>query len=155
VEVVIHLVFLAVAGVLINFSSLGSLPGWSSIMGLQVENLVLNNRDIVLNLMGIYPDEVICDGPFFQRKTLKQRGCQIDHLVQTKLGVLYLCEIKFTRTTVNTKVIEEVREKIQRISTPKHMSIVPVLFYIGNIQDEILDAQFFGKIIDISDLLME
>ena len=85
-------------------------------MGLQVENLILNNREAVLSLMGIYPDGVICDGPFFQRKTSKAQGCQIDYLVQIKLGVLYLCEIKFTRTMISTKVIEDVNGKIFDIS---------------------------------------
>ncbi len=136
-----------------GFNSMASLPGWSSIMGLQVENLILNNREAILSLMHIYPDEVLCDGPFFQRKTTKAQGCQIDYLIQTKLGVLYLCEIKFTRTIIGTKVIEDMKEKIRRIAAPKHLSIVPVLLYIGDVQDEILDAQFFGKVFDISVLL--
>lgn len=103
--------------------------------------------------MGVYPDEVICDGPFFQRKTSKIQGCQIDYLIQTKLGVLYLCEIKFTRTMINKKVIEEVKNKIKRIAIPKHLSIVPVLLHIGGVQDDVLDTRFFGKVLDISELL--
>lgn len=136
-----------------SFSSMTVLPGWSSIMGLQVENLLLNNREAVLSLMGIYPDEVVCDGPFFQRKTTKVQGCQIDYLVQTRLGVLYLCEIKFTRTMLNRKVIDDVKNKIKRIAVPKHFSIVPVLLHIGGVQDEVLDPHFFGKVFDISELL--
>jgi predicted AAA+ superfamily ATPase len=138
-----------------SFSSLGSLPGWSSIMGLQIENLILNNRSAVLDLMGIYQDEVICDGPFFQRKTAKIQGCQIDYLVQTKLGVLYLCEVKFTRTRIHTKIINEMQEKIKRLSVPKRLSIVPVLLYMGDIQDEVIDSQFFGRVINIEQLLGE
>ena len=136
-----------------SLSSLSALPNWSGIMGLQVENLMLNNRQAILALMNIYPDEVICDGPFFQRKTTKAKGCQIDYLVQTRQGVLYLCEIKFTRTIITTKVIDDVAEKLSRIAKPKNMSIVPILFYIGDIQDAVLDSQFFGKIIDIRRLL--
>jgi uncharacterized protein len=138
-----------------SLHSLSSLPGWSSIIRLQIENLILNNRLSVLHLVDVYPDEVICDGPFFQRKTAKIQGCQIDYLVQTKLGVLYICEIKFTRTAITTKIIKDVQEKIKRLSVPKHLSIVPVLLYIGDIQDEVLDSQFFGKIIDIRRLLSE
>ncbi len=136
-----------------SLSSLSALPAWSSIMGLQVENLILNNRQSVLSLMGVYPDEVICDGPFFQRKTTKAQGCQIDYLVQTKLGVLYLCEIKFTRSAISTKTIDEVKEKINRIAKPKNMSVVPILLHMGGVQDDVLDSQFFGKVIDISNLL--
>ncbi len=138
-----------------NLRSLSSLPGWSSIMGLQIENLILNNRSAIFNLLGIFPDEVLCDGPFFQRKTEKIQGCQIDYLIQTQLGVLYLCEIKFTRTTINTKIIKEVQEKIKRLAMPKYLSIVPVLLHIGNIQDEVLDSQFFGRVIDLQRLLDE
>lgn len=136
-----------------NLRSLASLPGWSSIMGLQIENLLLNSRAAILQLIGVYPDEVTCDGQFFQRKTAKTQGCQIDYLIQTKLGVLYLCEIKFTRTAITTQIIAEVQEKIKRLAVPKHLSIVPVLLYIGDIRDEVLDHQFFGKIIDIQQLL--
>ena len=56
--------------------------------------------------MNIYPDEVVCDGPFFQRKTARKKGCQIDYLIQTKLGILYLCEIKFTRNIIRTSIID-------------------------------------------------
>ena len=73
--------------------SLTSLPNWIGIMGLQVENLILSNRQHLHSLIGLYPDEIICSGPFFQRKTARNKGCQIDYLIQTKLGILYLCEI--------------------------------------------------------------
>ena len=105
--------------------------------------------------MGISPDEVVCAGPFLQRKTAKVQGCQIDYLIQTKLGVLYLCEIKFTRTAINSSIIKEVEQKIKRISIPKRFSIVPVLLYLGNIRDEVLDIQFFAKVIDIEKFLGE
>jgi hypothetical protein len=136
-----------------NFISLSSLPGWSSIMGLQIENLILNNRTSILKLLDISPDEVVCDGPFFQRKTARVQGCQIDYMIQTKLGVLYVCEIKFTRTTITTKTIKEVQEKIKRLSKPKDLSIIPVLIYLGNIQDEVFDCQFFGNIVNMERLL--
>lgn len=87
------------------------------------------------------------------RKTAKIQGCQIDYLIQTTLGVLYLCEIKFTRTIIGQHVIEDIKEKIKRLSLPKNLSIVPVLLYIGEIQDEVLDSAFFGKIINISRFL--
>ncbi|OGT30017.1 MAG: hypothetical protein A3E87_09800 [Gammaproteobacteria bacterium RIFCSPHIGHO2_12_FULL_35_23] len=105
--------------------------------------------------MNIYPDEVVCDGPFFQRKTARKKGCQIDYLIQTKLGILYLCEIKFTRNIIRTSIIDEVKEKINRLSTPRHMSIIPVLIHIGDVDDEVIDSQFFGKIIAISHLLKD
>lgn len=138
-----------------DMHSLSALPAWSSIMGIQIENLILNNRKSIQQLMGIYPDEVICDGAFFQRKTARMKGCQIDYLIQTKLGVLYLCEIKFTRNTIRSNIIDEVKNKMDRLSTPKNMSIIPVLIHIGDVHDDVIDSQFFSKIIDITRLLDE
>ena len=44
------------------------LPQWQSAMGLQFENLVLNNRKAVQKILGIDPSEIVNDNPFFQRK---------------------------------------------------------------------------------------
>ena len=48
--------------------SLYSIPSWEAMMGLQFENLVLNNRDLVLRELGIRPEEVVYDNPFFKKK---------------------------------------------------------------------------------------
>ena len=132
--------------------SISSLPAWSSIMGLQIENLVLNNKKQIKSLLGVYPDEVVNDGPFFQRKTERQKGCQIDYLVQTKFGVLFLCEIKFAFKGIRANVITEVQEKIDRLSLPKNFSIKPVLIHVGDVYDEVLESNYFSKIIDIAEL---
>src|SRR3990167_764851 len=64
--------------------ALSALPGWPTVIALQIENIILTNRKLIHAKLGIYPDEIICSGPFFQRKTNRQSGCQIDYLVQTK-----------------------------------------------------------------------
>ena len=136
-----------------NWRSLNSLPGWATIMGLQIENLILNNRQAIQSLMDIHPDEVICDGPFFQRKTTKTAGCQIDYLIQSRLGVLYICEVKFTRSILRASIIQDVQNKIKRLTVPRNMSVVPVLLHVGDVHDEVFDASFFGHIININQLL--
>lgn len=133
--------------------SLGSLPNWAGIMGLQAENLVLNNRKLVKAGLGIYPDDVVCDGPFFQRPTARVKGCQIDYMIQTRFRTLYVCEIKFTRNPVGPEVINEVSEKIKRLSLPRHTSIIPVLIHFGDLSDALVDAQYFGKILSLETLL--
>lgn len=133
--------------------SLSSLPGWMSIMGLQIENLILNNRKQIQSLLGIYSDEIINDGPFFQRKTERQKGCQIDYLIQARFGVLYVCEIKFALKGVGLSVINEVKEKIDRLVIPRNFSVKPVLIHVGDIYDEVLASNYFSNIIDITELL--
>jgi hypothetical protein len=77
--------------------TLSRLPNIDAIVALQFESVVLKNRHSIFQLLGIDPNDVVCDNPFFQCKTQHQRGCQIDHLIQTRNRTLYVCEIKFWR----------------------------------------------------------
>jgi uncharacterized protein len=63
--------------------SLTHLSGWEVMMGFQVENLLLNNRHLLLNALSIAAADIVADNPFVQRATLRHTGCQIDYLVQT------------------------------------------------------------------------
>lgn len=138
---------------LLQNQSLGTLPGWDTIMGLQIENLVISNRQLLYPLLRIDPSEIVTDGPFFQRQTQRQAGCQIDYLIQTRLNALYVCEIKVSRKSIGPKVIHEVNEKIKRLTAPKHFSIRPVLIHAGELSNEIEERGFFSHIIDFSSLL--
>lgn len=138
-----------------RFSDVGlsSLPGWNSIMGFQFENLVLNNRDQLLELLHIQPDQVVADNPFVQRKTQEHAGCQIDYLIQTQYHNLYACEIKFSKDPLRKGVIREVKDKIDRISLPRGMAVLPVLIHVNSIDESISDAGYFHRIVDFSELL--
>ena len=92
---------------------------------------------------------MVTDNPFFQRKTHRVPGCQIDYLIQTKYDTLYVCEIKYTRDVIRKDVIDEVKEKIQRLKIPRSFSIRPVLIYVGTLHDDILDASYFAHIINL------
>src|ERR1700722_7351703 len=54
------------------------LPGWESVMGLQFENLVVNNLKSLCKLLRIDTLDISNAGPFFQRATQRRKGCQID-----------------------------------------------------------------------------
>lgn len=135
--------------------SLSLLPGWESIMGLQFESLVLNNRQSLLKLLGIKPDEVIYDNPFFQKKTVRQESCQIDYLIQTRFDTLYICEIKFSRQPLKINIINEVQEKIDKLKVPRHISRRPVIIHVNGLSDEVLESQYFSHHVDFSELLCE
>lgn len=130
-------------------------PAWDSIMGLQFENLVLNNNKTLWKKLNIKPDDIVFENPFFQRTTADQEGCQIDYLIQTKYNVLYLCEIKFSRDIVKSNIIEEVNGKISRLKTPKHFSVMPVLIHVNGVVDQVTESEFFSHIIDFSEFLTE
>jgi AAA+ ATPase superfamily predicted ATPase len=133
--------------------SITSLPGWDTIMGYQCENLILNNRKFIIDRIGIKSIDIVTDNPFFQRKTKKIPGCQIDYLIQTKFGGLFLCEFKFSRNPVGIHVIDEVQKKIERMVYPKGFSIWPVLIHVNGVEDEVRASNFFSHIIDLGELL--
>lgn len=122
-------------------------------MGLQFENLVLNNRNAIQNILKIDPQEIESDNPYFQRKTSKQDSCQIDYLIQTKQN-LYVCEIKFTAGPVKLNVIDEVQQKMNRLRAPTHFSFRPILIHVNGVHKKVIESQFFSRIIDFSDLFL-
>lgn len=129
------------------------LPGWETIMGLQFENLVLNNLETIVRLLHIPPSSILSAAPYFQHETQRQRACQIDLLIETK-HTLYVCEIKFCRE-IPLHVIDEMAEKIQRMKIARHLSVRPVLIYEGNLARSIASADFFSHLIDFKTLLID
>ncbi|MBS0655162.1 MAG: hypothetical protein JSR46_05255 [Verrucomicrobia bacterium] len=127
--------------------------GWLSILGLQFENLVLSNRQKLRELLQIPPEEIIYDNAYFQTQTAGRKGCQIDYLVQTKYGALYVGEVKFKQGLIDTSVIEEVKEKIASLDRPKWSSCRPVLIHVNGVTDSVIESDFFAHIIDFSQFL--
>lgn len=132
-----------------------ALKNWNTILSLQVENLILSNRALVIKALQINPNDVVCDNPFFQRKTTKQAGCQIDYLLQTKYNTLYICEIKYSKNEVGTQIIQEMNEKIKRLNIPKNFSYRRVLIHVNGVNEALEDSQFFSNIIDIGSFFKE
>jgi len=138
---------------LFSKKAITSLPGWESGMGFQFENLVIKNNEILLKAININLSDIVQAGPYFQYKTKKKQGCQIDYLIQTRHGPLYLFEIKFKRTPIGGDTVQEVKNKINRLSAPKYASILPVLVHVNGISEEVADSEFFSNIIDFSEHL--
>lgn len=133
--------------------SLTMLPEWPSMMGFQFENLVLNNRHLLYRLLNIQANEIVSENPFFQRKTLKTAGCQIDYMIQTKFGTLYIFEIKFLKSEITASIIPEVEQKIQALALPKGISCRPVLIHVNGVVDAVKEEIYFSEIIDFGALL--
>lgn len=127
--------------------------GWDGIMGLQFENLVLNNRKVLKQHLNISAENVIYDNPYFQNSTKGHKGCQIDYMIQTRYHSLHICEIKFTKDRVGMDVIDEIQEKVKRLSVPRNFSIWPVLIHVNGITEKVEQCGFFSKIIDFGDFL--
>jgi uncharacterized protein len=132
-----------------------SLPGsWDTIMGLQFENLILNNRHCILELLNIPFEDIINENPYFQKRSKTKKGCQIDYLIQTKYNTLYVCEIKFSKNHINKNIIEEMEKKIQTLDIGKIRFLIrPVLIHINGVEKGVFDSNFFANIIGFSSFL--
>jgi hypothetical protein len=131
---------------------ISSLPGWETIMGLQIENLLLKNRSLILKALGLHPQDILTDNPFVQTATIRRRGCQIDYLIQTHTRTLFACEIK-VRHQVGTEVINEMEEKLRRISLPKGYAFCSALFYLGALSNDLALSPYFFRTVDIATFL--
>lgn len=137
----------------IQRGTLSRLPSMDAILGLQLENIVLKNRSSIFQSLSIDPNDVVYDNPFFQRKTRRLRGCQIDYLIQTRDRTLYVCEIKQSRNPIPASVADEVAAKVARLHIPRHMSYRPVLIYVGEPASSLEDRDYFSAMIDFGQFL--
>lgn len=133
-------------------ASLSTLPGWEPILGFQLENLLLKNRKLIYQALGIHPEEVVIDNPYFQKGSGDREGCQIDYLIQTRSNTLFVCEIKMRRKELGDEVIDAMKNKIKALSYPKGFGIAPVLIHLGPVSDALLSDPYFYRMIDITDL---
>lgn len=130
--------------------SFAPLPGWNSMMGFQFESLVLNNRGLITQALRLAPEDIIADDIYYQRKTKRVPGCQIDYLIQTKVNTLFVCEIKFSQNEINASIIQEVKDKIKKLLVPKNFVCIPVLIHVNGVSEEVTNSDYFFKIIDFT-----
>jgi len=129
------------------------MPGFEAHIGLQLEQLLLQNRTLLLQSIGVYISDIVSDGPFRQSKTTKSSGCQIDYLVQTTTRNLFVCEFKFKRRELGVDIIEQMKSKVQALKVPRGFASIPVLFHIGGVSSSVATSGYFYRIIDIADFL--
>lgn len=135
--------------------SLTNLAGWQTIMGLQVENLLLKNRVLILKAIGLKPEEIVADNPYRQAPTKKHQGCQIDYLIQTHTKNLFICEFKYNTRELGVEIIREVQQKVDRLAGRTGFGIVPVLVHCSGVTSAVYEKMYFYRIIDINDIMEE
>lgn len=95
---------------------------------------------------------VLNAGPYFQARTARRPGCQIDLLLRTKHSV-YVFEVKF-RGRIDGSVIAEVRKKIDCLDGVAGLSIRRGLIYMGEVAPEIVRSDYFDHLVPFEQLLV-
>lgn len=133
--------------------SLSHIRGFDAHMGLQLEQLLLQNRNLLTKALGVQKLDIVSDGPYRQTKTTTKRGCQIDYLVQTITQNLFVCEFKFKRTELGNEIIEQMRNKINALKVPRGFACIPVLLHLGGVTSSVAIDEYFYRIINIAEFL--
>jgi hypothetical protein len=76
-------------------------------------------------------------------------------MIQTKFGNLYICEVKFSKKEIDSSIISEVQGKIDVLNFPKGFSCRPVLLHVNGVTDDVIDANYFYKIIAVDTLFKD
>ena len=136
-----------------NFVSLSALPDWNTVMGLQFENLIVNNAMSLLPFLHVGNVTVESAAPYrnVRKETGTGSGCQIDLLIQTP-RTAYVVEVK-RRREIGPEVIDEVERKIKRLPLRKGMTPRPVLVYDGELHPAVEATGFFDAVVPARKLL--
>ena len=141
---------MAIQDGLFRFVSLEQLPGWEGIMGLQFENLVLNNIKTLCPLIGLGGKLITSAAPFTRRGSNSTSGVQIDLLIQTPKSV-YLVEAK-RREHIGVEIEGEMEAKVAKLRLPKGISVRTVLVYDGNLAPEVEENGYFDYLVPVKQL---
>ena len=134
-----------------RYMSLERLAGWDTIMGLQFENFVLNNFQLLAKEIGLVGKNVESVAPYFRRGGKCGPGVQIDMLVQLPKCV-YIVEIK-RKGRIAATVVDDVQRKIERLALPERKSVKTVLVYAGELEPSIEEDGFFDYLVPAEKLL--
>lgn len=141
----------AIRSGLYKFKSMENLAGWNTVIGLQFENLILNNLSALAPRLGLGASIVTSAAPYYRKGRRRGEGVQIDLLVQTAKSV---CAVEIKRVKrIDESVEREVCEKLNRLKLPRDMSKRAALVYEGKLAQSVMDNGFFDFIIPVSELL--
>ena len=128
-----------------SFVSLEGLPQWGTVLGLQFENLVVNNLASLCREIGLGRKLVISAAPYARRKSASCPGLQIDLLIQTPKSV-YVVEVKRCNH-IDASVEKEIAEKVARLGVRSGKSVRTVLVYEGVLSPEVEENGFIDFIV--------
>lgn len=128
-----------------RFVSLGQLPGWSAILGLQFENLVLANLPQLLPLLGFDRTLLLSAAPWRNARTARGRGCQVDLLLQAPRSTCVV-EIK-RKAEIGEEVADEVQAKVEALGTPRGTTVRTALVYEGRLSPRIEADGYFDFLV--------
>jgi len=135
------------------FKSLETLENWNTLLGLQFENLIVNNYGELIPHLHL-SDVLLTSAAPYRKSPVpsrKQKGVQIDLLIQSR-RTSYVIEIK-RKNDISRSIISEVDEKVKALKRMKDVSIKTALVYAGQLAPIVEADGYFDAIIPIERIL--
>lgn len=136
-----------------RFSSVGELPGWPTIIGLQFENLVVCHYHELLPHLHLGRQLILSASPYLKLGGKGVRGVQVDLLLQMK-SAAYFIEVKH-QARVDASVEKEMQEKIARVPLCGEKSRRAVLVCLGDVDAQVAEDGYFDAIVPFSAMLSD
>lgn len=134
-----------------DFDSLALLPEWHVIIGLQFENLVINNLQPLLKRINADNRTIDSAAPYYQSASKTHPGIQIDLLIQAG-RTAYIVEIKH-RLQIGNEIIGEIENIIKAFPHRNDISIRTVLVYDGELAHGVLQSGVFDYVVPFAEIL--
>lgn len=97
--------------------------------------------------------DILNMGPYFQRGSESGTGLQIDNLIMRRDNVWVVVEYKYTKKPIGREIINEVSKKIDKLSTPNHISIEKILVSASGVTKSATESGYFNHILTLSDII--
>ncbi len=123
-----------------------------SYLGRSFEYLCIDHAKKISMLLGFSGIDYSV-GPYFESRSSRNQGIQIDLVFNRADKVLSLCEIKYTKTSIGTQVIDETKQKEVLLEKKYARSIQKVLITKSPPTKDLLNTHYFYKIILASELV--
>ena len=136
-----------------HFDGLDRFAGWDSIMGLQFENLVLNNFRSLLAPLHMDNAMLMSAAPYSRRggSSGGREGVQVDLLLQTRMS---MCVVEIKRkASIGREIIDEVRRKCRLVPKRRGVSLHTAIVYEGEIAPSVEADGYFDAVIPFRRLL--
>ena len=111
----------------------------------------MSNLETVLPKLNLGNVPVLSAAPYRSARLSKNKGCQIDLLVQTRKSVCVV-EIKHCKK-IGEEVEDEVAEKIRRLPLRKGVSVRTALVYLGELDPVVEGNAYFDAVIPAESML--
>ncbi|MCU0286913.1 MAG: ATP-binding protein [Acidobacteria bacterium] len=123
-----------------------SLDVW---LGFAFERFCLKNSGYLAGLMG-FKDEMLLASPYFGQG---DPGFQVDLVYKRADKVIVICEIKYCKEMITTKIIPVMEKKCSTIEIPRGYTLERALISLHGPDEALRDSGYFNHYVTVEDII--